>query len=414
MAEKRLLVLDDDLNVGQTIHLIARSAGFNTSVHTRPEGFFTAVEQWQPTHIILDLIMPDMDGMEVISELARHGCTAQIIITSGVGNRVLDAAGRSAAQQGLDLRGVLGKPFHPSALIKLLCDSDAAAPFAGDEPSAGKGSATTGELASAIARRHFTVAYQPKIECRSGLIAGFEALARWRDPKRGLIMPDAFIPLAEENLLIGPLTDLILEQALTWFSGLEPDKYADIFSCGGVTLSINLSPHSLTEVDLADHMAAMCHSMNVDTRRIIFEITETSAMKDPVASLALLTRLRMKGFQLAIDDFGTGFSSMVQLVRLPFSEIKVDRSFILELLTSLESRAVTRSVIDLGQSLGLKVTAEGVEDRETLAFLRDAGCELAQGFHIARPMDENLLAQWLTEYRPAWEALSVAQASSTL
>jgi len=405
--EKRLLVLDDDLNVGQTIHLIARSAGFSTSIHTRPEGFFSAVADWQPTHIILDLIMPDMDGVEVISELARHGCSAQIIITSGVGNRILDAAGRSATQHGLDLRGVLSKPFHPSALIKLLRDNDPATLFPGNERSTGHDSTTTGELASAIAHRHFTVAYQPKIECHSGLIAGFEALARWRDPKRGIIMPDAFIPLAEENLLIGPLTDLILEEALTWFSGLERDKYADVFSRGGVTLSINLSPHSLTEADLADRMAAMCHSMKVDTRQIIFEITETSAMKDPVASLALLTRLRMKGFHLAIDDFGTGFSSMVQLVRLPFSEIKVDRSFVIEALTSPESRAVTQSVIDLGQSLGLKVTAEGVENRETLTFLRDAGCELAQGFHIARPMDENLLTPWLTQYRPAWEAPAV-------
>jgi len=132
----------------------------------------------------------------------------------------------------------------------------------------------------------------------------------------------------------------------------------------------------------------------VPPERLIFELTETSAMEDPVASLSLLTRLRMKGFQLSLDDFGTGYSSMLQLVRLPFSEIKVDRSFVMTAARSQESRTVIRSVVDLGRSLGLKSTAEGVEDAQTLGYLNEVGCDLAQGYFIARPMPAEQAAAW--------------------
>lgn len=407
MDEKRLLVLDDDPGVGQTICLIAESAGFKTSMHTEANQFFQALLAWNPTHIALDLVMPDMDGVEVIAELAERGCRSQIIITSGVGDRILDAAGRSASEHGLNILGVLSKPFFPASLIRLLDQDD---PANSTSRAAGQSSSpwavTKDALTRAIEQQQLVVAYQPKIDCRNGLVAGFESLVRWQHPEHGLIMPDRFIPFAETNDLIGPLTENVFEQALGWFQGFQNHRAAasagDFHSviAPDITLSVNISALSLKEIGLADRMDRLCQSQGVSTEKIIFELTETSAMEDPVQSLDLLTRLRMKGFHLSIDDFGTGFSSMIQLVRLPFSEIKVDKSFVINAMKSRESRTITRSIIDLGQSLGLRVTAEGVEDGDTLGFLRAEGCDLAQGFHIARPMPAEAISTWLSNYRP--------------
>ncbi len=404
MNTKRLLILDDDPGVGQTIGLIASTAGFDVSVQEEPDRFFHLVQEWQPTHIALDLVMPRMDGVEVIAELARNGCSARIIITSGVGSRVLDAAARSAAEHGLNFLGVLAKPFRPANLLRLLNTEE---PSTGGVRRAGGDSqfeVTAEELTAAIQSGHLALDYQPKVECASGRVAGFEALVRWRHPRHGLIMPDRFIPFAEESGLIGPLTDEVLEQALAWFTDFHNNPQLrqcpalQAMNLGASTLSVNLSAKGLQEAGLADRLAALCQGYGVDTERLIFEVTETSAMEDPVASLDLLTRLRMKGFQLSIDDFGTGFSSMVQLVRLPFSEIKVDKSFVIRAMSSRESRTITSSIIDLGQSLGLKVTAEGVEDGGTLEFLRDESCDLAQGYHIARPMAAAAIPGWLLNY----------------
>lgn len=407
MDEKRLLVLDDDQAVGQTICLIAEGLGFSTRMHTEAVPFFQEILVWDPTHIALDLVMPDMDGVEVIAELAQRGCRAQIIITSGVGDRILDAAGRSGAEHGLNILGVLAKPFFPASLLRLLKLDDTS----GNSPalvSQGGSSwqVTKDALLHALEHQQLVVAYQPKIDCAAGKVAGFEALVRWQHPDHGVIMPDRFIAFAEANDLIGPLTENVLEQALRWFRRFQDGKanassgdfYAHISS--GTTLSINISALSLKEIGLADRMAEICLRHGINTDNVIFELTETSAMEDPVLSLDLLTRLRMKGFHLSIDDFGTGFSSMIQLVRLPFSEIKVDKSFVIHAMKSKESRAITRSIIDLGQSLGLRVTAEGVEDGETLRFLREEGCDLAQGFHIARPMPAESISPWLSAYRP--------------
>ena len=390
MTERRLLILDDDAQIGETIQFIAESVNWKSIATQEPMDFFRLLGDWQPTHIALDLVMPKMDGVEVIAELARRHCKAKIIITSGVGSRILDAAGRSAAEHGLSIIGVLSKPFSPATLRTMLADNEPEKPAPVQSFAPSPAQITTSELEHAIAHQRLVMAYQPKIECNSGKLSGFEALVRWNHPLHGIIMPDQFVPLAEENGLISNLTDVVLEQSLSWFA-----RFRNSHQIPDTTMSINLSARSLHETEMADRFATLCQRNGIDTRKVIFEITETSAMEDPVASLDLLTRLRMKGFNLSIDDFGTGFSSMIQLVRLPFSEIKVDKSFVINAMESRESRTVVSSIIDLGQSLGLKVTAEGVENADTLTFLREEGCDLAQGYHIARPMWGADVTEWL-------------------
>lgn len=413
MTDLRLLVLDDDPMIGATIESIAKSAGFESRVTTRPDEFFEALESWSPSHIALDLIMPDMDGVEVLVELAHRECTARIIITSGVGSRVLDAAARSAAEHGLPIAGVVPKPFSPKDLREMLLrDNDelpeTRAGMRGARTGSAQGEITEAELGQAIEREEFSLVYQPKVHCAGGELAGFEALVRWESPKRGLVSPVMFIPLAESSGLIGELTRQIIVSAIDWFSqGMPREACDDQRSTDLVeqlTLSINLSARSLADVEFIDLVRQSCKNAGVDPRRVVFELTETSAMEDPVTSLDLLTRLRMKGFQLSIDDFGTGFSSMLQLVRLPFSEIKVDKSFVMSAARSEESRAVIRSVVELGHSLGLRTTAEGVEDQDTLEYLKEIGCDLAQGYLISRPLDRNDALDWGRQYLKSWQA----------
>jgi EAL domain-containing protein (putative c-di-GMP-specific phosphodiesterase class I) len=392
-----MLILEDDMHVGKIMKLIAEANGLEARLLTDPERFFSALEEWHPTHIALDLVMPDMDGVQVLAELAKRACEAKIIITSGMGVRVLDAAGRAGNERGLNIVGVLAKPFSATALRELLFTAPG-------PPGSGSGSGdragssadhfhpTEAELRRALANHEFRVAYQPRIECTSGDLAGFEALARWIHPERGLVMPDEFIPLMESSGLIDLLTDTVLDQALGWFSGFpagRDDAYA------GVVLSINLSAQIFADPTFLDRVTALCVTFGVAPERIIFEVTETNHMDDSVASLDLMTRIRMKGFQLSIDDFGTGYSSLLQLVRLPFSEIKVDKSFVTAALRSVEARTVVKSIVDLGRSLGLKSAAEGVEDTQTLDLLRRIGCDLAQGFVIAPPMDGDAALNWV-------------------
>ncbi len=402
----RVLILDDDPQVGELFQLIAESVGAEARSMTRTQEFFRAVADWDPTHVAIDLVMPEMDGVEVLVRLAALRCTAKIIITSGLGTRVLDAAGRSADEHGLTIAGKLSKPFSAKALRALLLDDSAQDKPAASAPqpsgeSPDKIEVSVADMKRAIERKEFVLAYQPQIHCKTGDVAGFEALVRWEHPTRGTIRPDRFIPCIEDSGLIDALTDQVLEMAVRWF--------APRFGQSDLTISVNLSSrgtaggttragreaHNSDKLGLVDLIMHRCRDSGLRPASLVLELTETSAMEDPVASLDLLTRLRMKDLQLSIDDFGTGYSSMLQLVRLPFCEIKVDKSFVMSAIRSSESRAVVESIIGLGHNLGLRVVAEGVEDAATLRYLCDAGCDLAQGYFIAEPMYGAAAAAWI-------------------
>ncbi|MFQ4137953.1 EAL domain-containing protein [Nodosilinea sp. PGN35] len=397
MGDRRLLILDDDPMTGETIQRIAEFAGLEVRFTPDPGDFFTLLHDWRPTHIALDLVMPTMDGVQVMARLAKLSCRAKIIITSGVGSRVLDAAGRSAVEHGLDIAGVLAKPFSPIQLREMLLGQRGSGALSAEPPKpVSPADITLADLQRGLDQREFVLAYQPKVLCTTGELAGVEALVRWAHPTHGLLPPGQFIPLAESCDLIDRLTDQVIDQALAWFGSLcAGTAQPPPVPCDRLMLSVNISARTLANVALFERVYQRCEAHRVDPARLIFELTETSAMDDPVASLDLLTRLRVIGFHLSIDDFGTGFSSMLQLVRLPFSEIKVDKSFVMTAMASSESRTVVKFIVDLGHSLGLRCTAEGVEDAETLAYLTAIGCDLAQGYHIARPLAGEDFRPWL-------------------
>ncbi len=382
----RLFVLDDDESVNFTICAIARTAGFETLSATDARSFFARLDDFQPTHLVIDLQIPEVDGIETLKQLAGLSCECNLIISSGLEGRVLDAAARIAREKGLRLSGILPKPFSANELKKMLLQSRAeTSPGALQSEQQQRSTAYT-ELSRAINQNEITPHFQPKIACGSGELVGFECLARWQHPSQGMIYPDAFIPLAERSGLIGPLSRVVFSQAMCWLS--------ENFASPDVKLALNMSARLLAEADTPLWLVSQCHHYSIDPRQIILEVTETSSLENPELVLEYLTQLRIKGFSLSIDDFGVGYSSLTQLARLPFSEMKVDKSFVMTAPQSQESRKIVEAIVGLAHTLGLTVTAEGVEDAWTLGMLGDIGCDAAQGFYITRPMSGSAALQW--------------------
>ncbi|HXQ42053.1 MAG TPA: EAL domain-containing protein [Candidatus Udaeobacter sp.] len=263
------------------------------------------------------------------------------------------------------------------------------------------------ELAKAIGGKGLSVAYQPKIELNAGAFAGVEALVRWRHPEEGCIGPALFIPLAEQSAVIDALTlwmaDQVLGQAAAWRDQGQQ-----------VPVAINVSARNLNQVEFPDLLAETCRRHRIPPGNVIVEITET-ASQQIVKLLDTLTRVRLKGFKLSLDDFGVGFSSLAQLQQLPFSEVKVDRIFVKRLVEEKDSRIITRAIINLAHELGLKVVAEGVESAAALQILVDFGCDVAQGYFIARPLPgsemlELLGSHWATlQSQIVWSSTPLLQ-----
>ncbi|HEX6927890.1 MAG TPA: EAL domain-containing protein [Gammaproteobacteria bacterium] len=251
------------------------------------------------------------------------------------------------------------------------------------------------ELKAAIDAGHVAPAYQPKVCCRTGKVDSFEALARWR---RGnsTVSPETFIPLAEQHDLIHPLTVLITDSALHWVSRLHRDD--------PVNICINVSTAVIEGRSFLEHLVDTCRQNEVAADRVVLELTESRALANIGLALEFVTRARLKGFHLAIDDVGTGYASHRRLAQLPFTDMKLDKLFVLGMMSSVKSRAMVENLVNMGHRLGLRVIAEGVEDQAALDILLDFGCDVVQGYFIARPMDPEAATTWFHDFHAARDA----------
>ncbi len=248
--------------------------------------------------------------------------------------------------------------------------------------------ALAGELRRAIENDELVLHYQPKVEVATGRVVGAEALCRWQHPSLGLIMPDEFVPMAEHTGLITPLTRTVINLAL--------EQVADWQTKGHeVPVAVNLSARSFLDSQLLDELPGLLSTWSVDPSLLSLEITESMIVGDPERARAVLERLNDLGITLAIDDFGTGYSSLSYLKDLPVDEIKIDKSFVLEMTTGGNDETIVRSIIDLAHNLDLCAVAEGVEDGARLDRLAELGCDVAQGYHFSRPLPAELFEQWL-------------------
>lgn len=339
-----------------------------------------------PSLAIIDLEMPGMDGVELIQQLQRSQATFPLIVASSRENSLLSSVETMIQALGMRVLGALQKPLNREKIVEAMKSFDVAAST--PQKNDNLPSICEADLAAAMRNGELLAYYQPKVDMRTGMLKGVEALARWTHPTLGFIPPDRFIPLAEQGGLIHELTLIMLTHAMA---------QAALWNERGLPLkvAVNLSPLSLDMPDFVQKMSDLLarHALLAD--QIVLEITESSVVANLGSALGTLARLRLKGFGLSIDDYGTGFSSMQQLARIPFTELKIDRSFVHGAHQRKNLRVILQSALDMASRLELVTVAEGVETMEDWRLLQESGCLLGQGYLIAKPMAAKDLPIWL-------------------
>jgi diguanylate cyclase (GGDEF)-like protein len=262
-----------------------------------------------------------------------------------------------------------------------------------------------GDLRRAITGNELRLHYQPKVDLIGGQLIGVEALVRWEHAQRGLIPPVEFVPFAEQTGAIKQVTRWVMEEALrqcgTWYaSGLA------------ISVSVNVSTRDLLDRDLPQFVDEAIRRHEVPAELLTVEVTESSLVEDPQRAQQTIARLKQRGVRLSIDDYGTGYSSLANIQRLQFDELKVDRTFVTHMASQDKDAAIVRSTVELGHNLGLVVVAEGVEDAEVIGLLRDFGCDLAQGYGVSRPLPWAQLETWIAS--SSWMARRRSRAGAAL
>lgn len=392
----RLLVVDDEKAVTEFISEVAEGIGFSVDLVHDGRHFQRSYIKQRPSVIILDLNLPGIDGIEILRLLSEQKCTAKILITSGSDSRTIAAVRQIGMQQNLSIAGVLPKPLLvedvEAALTPLLATQTSVLPI---------------DVESAIENGEIQLHYQPKIDLVNGTgvsIAGVEALVRWIKPDGSMIYPDEFLPIVATEGLMPLLTETVVECAL---------DDASVWIQAGLDLvtSVNLDGSLFDDLSLPDRMASMAGSRNVPTSKMTFEVTETAAMANTTATMDILTRLRVKNFNVSMDDFGTGYSSLIQLYRLPFNELKIDKSFVMDIGKNNSAIVIVEALTILGKKLGLKVCAEGIENRNALEQVRKYGCDLGQGYLFSKPVSASRIRELSKDMGKVWKDLEIAGVS---
>ncbi len=386
-SRRSVLVVDDSALQRQHVARLCMALGVGQVVEAAHG--LAALEQLSlldapPDLLIIALEMPAMDGIELVEALQLRGVRSPVVLLSSRDDALID----SVQSLGHGVKRGLRKPLARDDLRDVLREC-LAAPQAGAESGRGRppSSICAQVLEQAILTRQIVPHFQPKIDTNTGILRGVEALARWHDPERGTVPPDEFIAVAERESLIHALTLSVVDQSFAqcalWQSrGMR------------LTMAVNISPELLTRPDLVAEVCALQQQHGLDPSQITLEITESTAVESQGAAHAVLVRFRLKGFGLSIDDYGTGFSSMQQLSRIPFTELKIDRSFVHGAHRRRSLRVILESALDMARRLNLATVAEGVETLEDWRLLQSFGCTSAQGWFIAKAMPGSALPAW--------------------
>jgi EAL domain-containing protein (putative c-di-GMP-specific phosphodiesterase class I) len=367
-SRRSFAIVDDDPGFRDFVAATARACGYDTYATADAAAFERHITARHADLAMLDLVLHQLDGIALMLRLSQHGVDTPLIIAARIDNRVLQAARRLGEARGLRIVAAMHKPVHEGALRALLADARQEKPLA---PAA---------LAAAIARDEFVLRYEPCVDLRTRRIVGVEALVRWHHPDLGLLPPSCFIPLAEEHALIDPLTDLVFAKAIAQLASWRRDGLP-------LRCSVNLSARSVGNTALLERAFALCRAHGVDPAHLAIEITETSSARDVTQLGDTVALLRSHGCEVAIDDLAAGTAALTRLQHLPFTEIKLDRSFVAGMARSRECRNVVEATISMAHDFRLRVVAEGVENALLLQCLAAQGCDLGQGYGISRPLE---------------------------
>jgi len=386
----RIVLIDDDRVVGEIVSALAMAMGLKCDITRTPEDFFERIGP-DTTLILLDLVMPEMDGIEILRLLGERHCKARIVLMSGINIRVIETAKKLAQSLGLVVVGHLQKPFPINQLQEIL-----GANLGTEKPVAHQHELRIAipdeDLLRAFDRDEFVLYYQPQINIATGVVTGVEALSRWEHPELGLVFPDNFIYKIENLGLMDRFCWITAERALN-----EVKQFSTV-NGHLPRLAINVSVSSLRDLKFPDIFMNLARKYDFPAERIVLEITESGLMEFSLA-LDVLTRLRMRNFQLSIDDFGTGYSMMKQLQNVPAIELKIDKTFVQHMHASHADLVMVEKIIEMGHELDMEVIAEGVETEEQYKILRERGCDGVQGFLFSRALPPAEIMRWLETHR---------------
>ena len=389
-SKGRLLVVDDDLVQRTVIGTIGAKLGYDVVIASTFEIASMLLRTEKFDIMTLDLSLGEHDGIELLRLTADLNLNAMpIVIISGCDERILNSTRRVAQSLDLSVTSCLTKPLNleiireallKPALNQLIATGEATIPLI-----------DRARIVTALVQSEFFVEFQPKVCLHNGRIFGAEALARWRSPEFGLVSPAIFIPLVEQFGLMPDLTHRILSLAMA-------DGRKLVEHNPGFTIAVNVSGSLLSDLHLPERVDELLREYDIAPGSLILEVTEGVAMSDVKRATDILLRLRIKGVGAAIDDFGTGFSSLAALARLPFSELKIDQSFVKNCEADGDMMKIVDGSIALARAFGMKVVAEGIDSPLTAAKLRDAGCDIGQGYLFAPPLSIPKLQIWTTRW----------------
>ncbi len=387
-----VLIVDDDDFISEILTEMLAGLGVGVIQRVR-DGDAALVHLDQSTRrpdlILCDLEMEGMDGIECMRHLAQRKFEGAVAVVSASSAQLLSSVRDLVVAHDLDLLGTLAKPVNPEELrhlvqllrSRLVEGSEGA-------PSRGRSVGLSADaLREGLARGAVDIVVQPKISLRDRSVVGVEALLRWRDPVHGILPPEQVVRTAEMAGLMDALTLSVFQLAVGNLS-LWHNRGHDL------TMAVNLSTKNLNSLDLPEILTSITTAAGLDPGQLVLEITEGRLMENLTASLEVIGRLRLKGFGISIDDFGTGYSHLSTLRHLPITELKIDRSFLHGAVDDEVGQVILSSSIDLGHALGVTVVAEGLENATEWELLRALGCDVAQGFHLAKGMPAATFLAW--------------------
>lgn len=375
-VKKNIIACTNDSDLTVLINSICKYGCLNVLFINNGRELPSAIDSSHITFILLDTRLKDPCVIDLLGLLANLNCEIPILIVGDCEEKILLSIHRIGISKGLSVHVMSLDSFNEKTFKETLDLINRNSEIINEEA-----------ITIGLEKKQFRMYYQPKIATLDRHLVGVEALIRWDRPQHGLTSPDLFIPQAEKSGLIIPMTYWVIKEVFRQYADWCKNNIT-------VNIAINLSPKILTDLILPDELDKLSKEYQVDPHHICFEITEAAAMHWPDVVLEVLTRVRLIGFSLSIDDFGTGYSSLVELQRLPFTELKIDKSFVTELTENNANMHIVRSIINLGQNMGLSLVAEGVETKAAMDNLTNLGCDNVQGYLISRPLSATDFISW--------------------
>jgi len=398
VSNQSVLIVDDEVFVLETTAFILRKLGFKevyTALSAKLAIDLIASNETPISLVLCDLNMPDVDGVELLRIFAEQNFEGDIVLFSGEDSRTLNMAESLAKARNLSVLGAVSKPLNVAELSQLLVRRGKVLL---QKDRAATQLVSKEQLIRGIEEEELEPWFQPKVEIASKRVVGVEALVRWPNGEKGMIFPDAFIPVAEEHGLIDELTFLVLKKSAAMQS--EWQKHGL-----DLKISVNVSMDSLYDLTFPERVESYLSEHNVDPSTFQLEVTESRLMEDVVRPLDNLLRLRLKKISLSIDDFGTGHSNLTQLRDLPFDELKLDRSFVQGAANNERTESLLESSVDIARKLDMEIVVEGVETLDEWRRVEALGCDVVQGYFVSRPLPGEDIPGWLENWPKLCETL---------